>query len=126
MEAKVSLDTGENITKLLEKLANQIGTTVDKVFPWYVKQAIIEGYTFFIVLGITLIIGSVVVLVTRKEAIFKEYEWNFYATVNLIGYIILGINIAILAFGAGYNIAKIINPEYHAMSDITNQLGRLK
>jgi len=45
MEANVSVDVGQNITGLLEKLAVQMGTTVDKVFPWYVNQAYIEGCT---------------------------------------------------------------------------------
>lgn len=38
------IDVGKDIADLLEKLAQQIGTTVDKVFPWLITQAQIEGY----------------------------------------------------------------------------------
>src|SRR5687767_11456912 len=49
----VSVDIGKNLTSLLERLAQQIGTTVDKIYPWYVQQAYNEGVTALF--GITVV-----------------------------------------------------------------------
>ena len=45
INAAVSVDLGDNLTNLIEQLAIQIGTTADKIFPWYVQQQVIEGWT---------------------------------------------------------------------------------
>ena len=45
MDANVSIDLGKNTTELLEKLAQSLGMTVEKIFPYYVKQQAIEAYT---------------------------------------------------------------------------------
>jgi hypothetical protein len=63
VDAGVALDVGENITMLIEKLAAQIGTTVDQIFPWYVKQQVVEGYTAVaIVLGF-LALSAILIMV---------------------------------------------------------------
>ena len=43
MDANVSIDLGKNMTMLVQQLASQIGVMADKVFPWYIKQSVLEG-----------------------------------------------------------------------------------
>lgn len=85
MDLKASIDVGQNLTQLLEKLAKQIGTTADKVFPWYVGQSIIEGYTFFALLCIALIIGSVLLITSYKK---ERVDRNGDPTIWLIPFIV--------------------------------------
>ena len=61
MDVNAKVDIGQNLTSLLERLAQQIGTTADKVFPWYVQQAYIEGVTTLVAVAV-LLIASIVTL----------------------------------------------------------------
>lgn len=118
-----SVDIGKNITELLEKLANQIGTTADKVFPWYVTQQVIEGFSRITSSGIALLIGILLVVLSYKKA-----DWdkgNKDSILVVIGSIIAGVAFLIFIISLPLSIAQIINPQYYALKSITYDMSLL-
>ena len=123
MDANVTLDVGKNITGLIQQLATQIGTTADKVFPWYVKQSVFEGYANLgmtcVLVVICFIISGLSFYIANKT---KNKEW-------LGGNIIAGglfiITLMFTCANISETITKIKNPEYHAMKNITTDIGRM-
>jgi hypothetical protein len=123
MEIKASVDVGQNITSMLERLAQQIGTTADKVFPWYVQQAIVEGWT---TLG-SLAIASVVIGTICGIAIWRaDYDkGNPAALVSVISGFVLFFALLGTVFEGPDAVRKIVNPNYYAMTMMTRDIGRL-
>jgi len=70
MEGKI--DVGHNIVNLVTGLANQIGTTADKVFPWYVQQQYIEGVFFVTILALIFFVSVFSCLFSWKGADFEH------------------------------------------------------
>lgn len=124
MDVKASVDIGKNLTTLLEQLAKQIGTTADKIFPWYVSQSIIEGYTFFFLLLVAFSTGGVFLLLSSKNPKYSDVNqdnptvWLF---VMIAGYILLFSGLIAL-FAAE---EELFDPEFHAMKQLARQLGGL-
>ncbi len=125
MDATLSVDMGEKTFKILEKLAEQIGITVDKVFPWFIKQSVIDGYCFFTLIALAFILGVDLILYNQNKATY-EPEFNSNAVYATIGFIILGISILILFVGSSWAISSIINPECQALQEITKMIRTLK
>ena len=46
--------------------------TADKVFPWYVKQSMIEGYTFLIISVTALVLGILAIFFSHSKVDFEE------------------------------------------------------
>lgn len=123
MEKTFSVDIGNNITALLEKLATQIGVTAEQIFPWYAKQSVIEGYMFFVV-AIPLFISGVII----SSLFWKKADWkngNEYLVITVVAVAITAISGMALAGESVESVSKILNPEYHAMSSLMADLGRL-
>lgn len=118
MATNISLDTGENITRLLEKLAQTIGTTVDKVFPWYVKQQIIEGWCYLGGCFLSLMVGITLLLIAKKVHSEDGDEIPYL----IVGALITVVGFIALVIGGATFMSQIINPEYHAMKEIIRQL----
>lgn len=75
MDINASVDIGKNLTGLIEKLAAQIGTTADKVYPWYVQQAYLEGVTTLVTIAIVIPILSITfALAVRSKLWSGQYE----------------------------------------------------
>ena len=121
---KASLDVGENITALLEKLAHQIGTTADQVFPWYVKQSVLEGWLFWASISAAVIIGLTIFIPSFKRADFRK--GNKYAVTTIIGGFVLILTIITFFLGGSQAITHISNPNYHALGAIVADLSKLK
>lgn len=123
MEINASIDVGDNITGMLERLAAQIGTTADKVFPWYAQQAILEGVTALAFLGFFWIVFIVALAISFRKADFDD--GNRYAVVTAIA----GIGIFFCMVGTvidgADSVRKIMNPNYYAMKMMTQDIGRL-
>ena len=123
---QASIDVGKNLTELLEKLATQIGVTADKIFPWYVKQSVIEGwlYVAFWITGVS--VALIMLIVSLRKLKFDEIG---NPNRRLIGRVCGGV-IAVICFisliVAPERISGILNPEYNAMSRLLGQLGNLK
>jgi hypothetical protein len=115
----MKVDIGENIVALLEKLAAQVGTTADKIFPWYVQQQLIYGWTFLVLLAVGLAVG--VTLVARN---LKKTDWDRGTGVApvLIGSIILAVSAIAAAVNLAFAIGQVVNPEYGAMRALLAQI----
>jgi uncharacterized membrane protein len=118
-----SVDIGKNITELLEKLAGQIGTTADKVFPWYVTQQVIEGTMLLATSCIAFIIGMLLMCLS-----FKKADWNRgnrYSAFVVVGAFIAGLAFMVFIIGLPTSVAQIINPEYYALKSMTCDMAML-
>jgi len=120
----VSLDAGENIKELLQQLANQIGVTVDKIFPWYVKQEVIEGYTSLFLLTFFSIIGIILLIVSLIKADFDK--GNGYIVSLIVSCIILFSCCLAGSTELSDMIGKINNPEFFATKSLIYDISRLK
>src|SRR3990167_7436688 len=108
---KASIDIGDNISILLQKLASQIGTTADKIYPWYIKQELIYGYSFFVICLGVLLFGIILALFVRKKADFSNEKLNFYAAILIITFITIFLSLLILIIGSYNAISSIFNPQ---------------
>ncbi len=121
---KVIVDIGSNLTGLLERLASTIGTTADKVFPWYVKQQIIEGWVDLFI-GIAVLTGlTILLLICSRRANWDEV--NAYCPVVIVAGGVLGFAALIWFICFSTTIAHIMNPEYGAINQLLTDLGNLR
>jgi putative Mn2+ efflux pump MntP len=118
-----SIDIGQNVTSLIEKLAHQIGTTVDKVFPWYVKQQVMEGWMYIITAVLAILLGWMMFAISFKKADFDE--GNRYIAPAITGLILLAFGCVFLLSGLSSSVTKICNPEYHALTAMTADMVKL-
>ncbi len=125
MEMKV--DVGQNLTSMLERLAAQIGTTADKVFPWYVQQAQIEGAITVSLAGIALMLS----LVALAYGVIKG-KWdsggdpdNLAAVATILGGILLVTSSLFSLLNVPGGVTKIYNPQFHAMQMMSRDIGRM-
>jgi hypothetical protein len=128
MKVEATVDVGNNLTSLLERLAQQIGTTADKVFPWYVQQAYVEGVTTLAALAI--VIPALAVIFTaavRSKHWTGKYEeqptFPFFA--SIVSGVLLCVSLVIGTIEGTLAARKMMNPNYYAMGSITRDIGRL-
>ena len=123
MDTNVTLDIGKNSQELLEKLASSLGTSVDKIYPYYVKQSVIEGWPVMIVCVVVGLVFSICQALLIKRAIKKSPEYD--GEVH-IGFTLMGGLVCLLAiFGFTNSLSKIWNPEYHAIHNIIEDASKL-
>lgn len=122
LAVKASIDVGDNIQHLVEKLAQQIGTTADKVFPWYVKQQILEGIMFFVMDFIAFTFGIVLIYLFRKASFEQESKETVFLS---IGYVFIGLGFIFLFIGSVTSIAKIMNPNLYALQSMIKDMSIL-
>ena len=119
----VSVDVGSNITSLIERLAAQIGTTADKVFPWYVQQSYIEGMTGLIAGFVGLFLALLAIGVGFRKADFDN--GNRYAVISIAGATLLFM-VSLVGLMSGPDaVTKVMNPNYHAMKMMTRDIGKM-
>lgn len=126
MKVEATVDVGDNLTGMLEKLAHQLGTTVDKVYPWYVQQATNEGVTalvavsFVFLMSITfLIVGLILTGSEHHDRRDIGGGIAFFAGIFLLLSVVLG------TIEGVNSVRKFMNPNYYAMKMLTRDIGRL-
>jgi GMP synthase-like glutamine amidotransferase len=132
MDTNVSLDLGKNFTELIEKLAQSIGTTADKVFPWYVKQEYIGGIAALTISVLALVLLGMAAVISYKRAYAfhqDEYEYrNFWEIPAIICTMAFIVALFFVCLGMPIMVTSVLNPEYgavHAMiSDIAKMTGK--
>lgn len=121
MKIEASVDVGTNIAKLIEQLAHQLGTTADKVYPWYVKQQVIEGIT------------SLTILVTLSLIFIPMFIWgyrkslgddDYVALTCMAGVVMFVVFLVVIFCGPGI-ASQIYNPDYHAIQALMRDAGKL-
>lgn len=120
----MKFDIGSETAALLEALARQTGTTVEKIWPWYVQQAQIEGWVFVVVLVTSALVGLVLFLANVRRA--DWYKGDLRAVASIIGLVILFICTIFFTLNAQSSISQILNPEYAAMNALTQHIGHLR
>lgn len=123
MDVNASVDIGTNITGLLEKLAVQLGTTADKVFPWYAQQQVIEGYTNLISILFFIILGLFFAITCWFKADFEN--GNRYTPFCTGGIFISFTSLIIFAGYSSEILNKIYNPNIFALKSIIHDLSGL-
>ncbi|MDD2679537.1 MAG: hypothetical protein PHO03_01865 [Candidatus Omnitrophica bacterium] len=123
-KVKASIDIGDNITKLIQQLAVQIGTTADKVFPWYVKQQIVFAYTSLAVFTIGLVILGVIFWKNYLKADFEYVDRNAVFAIISGALFLSALIFLVISFST--LLSQIINPEYYAMRELAGHLAELR
>ncbi len=123
MDINASIDVGKNITGLIEKLAHQIGITADKVFPWYVKQQVIEGWSFIIISSLLNIIFAITFIYNYKN--IRKKDDDKYIMMSIFIGLILTATISITSFDFNVHLNQIFNPEYGAMKAMISDFSKL-
>jgi hypothetical protein len=117
----------KEMTILLEKLADKLGTTVEKLWSVLLRQAPISG-AVDLILCIILVVASIFVFkfVNKKTTGGKDgyADWDdegkFFAWAGAA--IIIGINVFLIVCSAESIISAFFNPEYWALSKILSKV----
>lgn len=119
----------EQTTKLLEQLANKLGTTSEYLWDILIKQGPIDSTITLIQFALIIIYGIILYRLHIKFS--KETESENSAYSNDEGYIILPMVFGFIVFivfviGAFFEIPSVFcgyfNPEYWALREILNSI----
>jgi hypothetical protein len=122
MMTEVSVDVGPNAKELIERLAQQIGATADQVFPWYVQQQIIEGWTTLVVLGIFLVVSIVAFSMSLRKADWSE--GNAASVLSILSGLLLAFSVAGVPLEGVDAVRQVLNPKYYAVKVILQQVKK--
>jgi fumarate reductase subunit D len=126
VDVNAKVDIGGNLTSLLERLAQQIGTTVDKVYPWYVQQAHNEGITALIAFVLLLLIAMTFFLIGFAAVGSENREKrDLGGGMAFVSGLVLILLLTFGVFEAVTAVRKIMNPNFYAMGMLTNDIGKL-
>ena len=140
MKANVTIDAGKGIVEAVGSLAQSIGTTVDGLFPAYVKQAVVQAKAsifYDILVIVALIIGAVIAFglmrycgQKKKERASRDDDtWEGFQVAFGAGLVMLCIVLAIwiVAFLSTMPeyLATIQAPEPAAVKAMTKDLAQL-
>jgi len=114
--SKHIFDMRDNVRELSEALAGQLGFTTDKIFNWYVNQAVVFGWVGTIVSILIIVTIMVMVTIARKEG---------YTTEATIPAAIIIFLIDVIPFVLLVNsIMHLLNPEYYAAHSLLKDLTK--
>lgn len=113
----------EKVLQSIEKLADKLGVEAKQLFAYYVKNAKITKYVFWIYMLI-----SIALIAASSYMLFKsyipvcEYEAEFVDFILFIFGIVFGAVGVIILFAEIFSIQELINsyvnPEYEASEDL--------
>lgn len=119
----------DNTAKLLEKLAQKLGTTSDYLWRVLLKQASISATTSLIQIILMLLFGAVLWSVHLKFTKKDKNGDNVYYRFEAAGLVLLVVSIAfiilfpiILFIGMSDIINGYFNPEYWALDKILDTI----
>jgi hypothetical protein len=122
----VSIDIGENTTSLIEKLAQQLGMTVEQIYPYYIKQAWLEGILPTCASGFLMVVWFIVVGSIFGSSYLDWKEKGVYEGELLVGTGIVGtIVFLVISMWMVSAITRFLNPEYHAIQEIIHAISTL-
>lgn len=116
-------DIANKCLEMLKQLATQIGTTIDKLYPLFIKQAIVESWVHVIIyIALFLIIIALTIIAVKliKNCFDDDIEMfviltEFFLIIILIIYFFKTITTTVTGF---------VNPEYLALQNIIQQLSQ--
>ena len=119
---QTTVDIGNNLASLISQLAAQIGTTTDKVFPWYVQQQLIEGWVFLCMMGALLVISLILLAGIGKVDSHSGKGMPRVIVGGLVGGFVFMACIANLNTA----VAQVLNPQYGAMKAMARDIGQMR
>lgn len=125
MKVEATVDVGENITGLVEKLAQQIGTTTDKVFPWYVQQSYLEGVTTLVAIGVAITVFGLICAVAAFRAKWADTGPGPADLICISSGVALAFSVFIGFCATPEATRQIINPQFYAMQMMTKDIRRM-
>lgn len=129
-------ETAKMVIDALKPVAEKLGEGAAHLYEVYMRQMFAEGVAGLIVTGVMLVV-TVVFLIwflkamnkIRKDKAEKKYAWAedspyfpqaiFSGIVGVMLTVIMLIAVPSTLF---YNITKIVNPEYHAINRLFEQV----
>jgi len=105
----------EELTPILEKLAEKLGTTTQYLWGVLIKQAPVAAVTELIYL-ILVVLGGIILYKIHKRLSYEEEE-SLIAPMA-IATIIWGILFIVCFFSIGTIVTGFFNPEYWALDEI--------
>lgn len=121
----------DKISSAIEIIAKNLGIATEKVYGLLIKQSYVDGICgiFIFLLFSVLFVFSMKYIIKHPEVWEDDYQWDsicLYVTISIIIAIISGTAIIIQLFELKDYISAIINPEWHAIQKIINQIKVLK
>lgn len=119
----LNVDLGENVLHLLEEFSKTIGTTADKVFPWFVTKQLVDGYVSLILPLVIVLVCFIIVKINIKKT-----DWDTVNIHNIL--VVVGIAVSAITFicfvsTISDSISSILAPQYGATKDLIYTLSRL-
>ena len=122
---RVDKTTEEIITRgfnLLEAVCEKIGVTIDYLWPYFIRQQIVEAIVplLFLVVGIVLAIVCYKQLMSQD--IFKNYDLTAKGGIWIALSIATFICLFISAVEFATNLSGLLNPQYSAIQDLVKMV----
>jgi len=109
----------EKVAEVLQSLATQLGTTVEKLWPYLVKQQVIEGWVHLsTIVSLYLVLLVVFLSVRKQDGGFDGSEPNRYGVTKIIICVCTAILTLVALCCASDIVSQILNPEYAALKDL--------
>lgn len=112
----------EKVGDVLQQLADQLGTTVEYLWPILVRQQKIEGIFGLVIFSLLIITALIILKKTWNKKWETEGEPTVTGFAGAISCVVLVVCFLVLAIGGTTIISHIINPEFWALKEITKMI----
>ncbi|MFA5898011.1 MAG: hypothetical protein WC829_02740 [Hyphomicrobium sp.] len=118
INVSATVDVGKNATALLERLASQIGVTVEKVWPWLVKQQVVEAWGGVVTIALVLVVGAALFVGGWRAGKRAERGEDAWIGFCIAGCVVGAIGFFVACRAGALLFAAIVNPEYAALREL--------
>jgi hypothetical protein len=123
-----SFDVGNNVTNMLRDVAHQLGIAVEKIYPYFVFQQVVNGVVEIVtfLLSCALLLGGAIFFFKLYSKESKgEYDedkdtrelkmiaFGFFSALLFFIFLFTVVN-----FQYSHYIGMILNPHYYAIKDM--------
>jgi len=110
-----TIDWEQKASTALDAVAAKLGAGVDHFWPLFVREQVIQGYTCLLMIFLFWFVYIFVILVCVK---FKN-KLNEFAIIIPVFIGLIGFAFSSTVLIDQKVIGKILNPEYHALKEVT-------
>jgi hypothetical protein len=123
-----SFDVGNNVTNMLRDVAHQLGIAVEKIYPYFVFQQVVNGVVAtvaFLISSLLILGGSIFFFKLYSKESRGDYNedndtrelkmWAFGFFSVLLFFVFL---FTVATFPYSHYIGMILNPQYYAIKDM--------
>lgn len=113
--------TEQQVSRILEQLAAQLSTTVERLWGVLIRQAYVEGaYMLLLILAAILF---TIALYRHTKNVWDADISEFHEFSILMGWTIAAVGLIGSLFGLQAALTALLNPEYWALQQIIKMLG---